>query len=173
MSRRLDFYGTLQQDYSVTGAQDVDTTRASYFAGQAAMMIWSSFILDEMAGLRNDALPTCPECKKDPAFLAKNSGVVTSIQGPSGSEPATFGEVTSWTITADAATDPAKEFVEYMMSDGYEPWIAIAPEGKIPVRAGDQPGVDQLLGRLGRHGRSAWTPRRRCRSSTARRSSTR
>ena len=136
----LDFYGTLQQDYSVTGAQDVDTTRASYFAGQAAMVIWSSFILDEMAGLRNDALPTCPECKKDPAFLANNSGVVTSIQGPSGSEPATFGEVTSWTIAADAATDPSKEFVEYMMSDGYEPWIAIAPEGKIPVRAGSAPG---------------------------------
>jgi len=137
----LEFYGTLQQDYSVSGAQDVDTTRASYFAGQAAMIIWSSFILDEMAGLRNDALPTCPECKKNPAFLAENSGVVTSIQGPSGSEPATFGEVTSWTITADAATDPAKEFVEYMMGDGYEPWIAIAPEGKIPVRAGDSPGA--------------------------------
>ena len=137
----LNFYGTLQQDYSVNGAQDVDTTRASYFAGQAAMLIWSSFILDEMAGLRNDALPTCPECKKDPAFLAKNSGVVTSIQGPSGSEPATFGEITSWTITSDASTDPAKQFIEYMMSTGYEPWIAIAPEGKIPVRAGDKPGA--------------------------------
>jgi multiple sugar transport system substrate-binding protein len=125
----------------VSGAQDVDTTRASYFAGQAAMIIWSSFILDEMAGLRDDALPTCPDCKKNPAFLAENSGVVTSIQGPSGSEPATFGEVTSWTITADSATEPAQQFVEYMMSDGYEPWIAIAPEGKIPVRAGDSPGA--------------------------------
>jgi multiple sugar transport system substrate-binding protein len=137
----LDFYGQLQQDYSVTGAQDVDTTRASYFAGQGAMLIWSSFILDEMAGLRNDALPTCPECADDPAYLAKNSGVVTSIQGPSGTEPATFGEITSWTIPAEASTDPAKEFVEYMMTDGYEPWIAIAPEGKIPVRAGDSPGA--------------------------------
>jgi multiple sugar transport system substrate-binding protein len=135
----LDFYGQLQQNYSVTGAQDVDTTRASYFAGQGAMLIWSSFILDELAGLRNDALPTCAECKDDPAFLAKNSGVVTSIQGPSGSEPATFGEITSWTITADSATDPAKKFVEYMMTDGYEPWIAIAPEGKIPVRSGNSP----------------------------------
>ena len=105
------------------------------------MLIWSSFILDEMAGLRNDALPTCPECGDDPGFLAKNSGVVTSIQGPSGTEPATFGEITSWTIPAEAASDPAKEFVEYMMTDGYEPWIAIAPEGKIPVRAGDSPGA--------------------------------
>jgi multiple sugar transport system substrate-binding protein len=136
----MDFYGTLLTDYSVTGAQDVDTTRASYFAGQAAMLIWSSFILDEMAGLRNDAAPTCPECKDDPAFLAKNSGVLTSLQGPSGSEPATYGEVTSWTITADSATDPAQQFVEYMMTDGYEPWIEIAPEGKIPVRAGAESG---------------------------------
>ncbi len=132
----LSFYGQLINDYSVPGAQDVDTTRASYFAGQAAMFIWSTFVLDEMAGLRNDAMPNCPECKADPAFLAKNTGVVTTIQGPDGSEPAVFGEVTSWTITADSATDPAKQFVEYLLGDGYEPWIAIAPEGKVPVRTG-------------------------------------
>ena len=36
-----------------------------------------------------------------------------------------------------SANDPAKKFVEYMMSDGYEPWLGIAPEGKIPVRTGD------------------------------------
>jgi multiple sugar transport system substrate-binding protein len=137
----LDFYGQLQQDYSVTGAQDVDTTRAAYFAGQGAMLIWSSFILDELAGLRNDALPSCPECKDDPTFLAKNSGVVTSLQGPSGTDPATFGEITSWTIPANAASGPAKKFVEYMFGDGYEPWISIAPEGKIPVRAGETPGA--------------------------------
>jgi multiple sugar transport system substrate-binding protein len=141
----FDFYGQLQQDYSVSGGQDVDTTRASYFAGQAAMIIWSTFILDEMAGLREDALPTCPECKKDPAFLAENSGVVTSIQGPSGSEPAVFGEITSWVIAAESATDPASQFVEYMMNDGYEPWIAIAPEGKVPVRVGDSEGSTNFI----------------------------
>jgi multiple sugar transport system substrate-binding protein len=141
----LDFYGTLQQDYSVTGAQDVDTTRASYFAGQAAMLIWSSFILDELAGLRDDALPSCAECQDDPTFLAKNSGVLTSLQGPSGTDPATFGEITSWTIPAEAATDPAKQFVEYMMNDGYEPWIAIAPEGKVPVRTGDSEGSTNYI----------------------------
>jgi len=136
----FDFYGQLQQNYSVSGGQDVDTTRASYFAGQAAMIIWSTFILDELAGLREDALPTCPECREDPTFLAENSGVVTSIQGPSGSEPATFGEITSWVIPAEAATEPASQFIEYMMTDGYEPWLAIAPEGKVPVRAGDSEG---------------------------------
>jgi len=138
----LDFYGQLMQNYTVSGAQDVDTTRASYFAGQAAMIVWSTFILDEMAGLRNDALPTCPDCKDDPGFLAKNSGVVTSIQGPSASEPSTFGEVTSWAIAAESA-DSSADFVEYMMSDGYEPWIAIAPEGKVPVRSGPESGSTQ------------------------------
>jgi multiple sugar transport system substrate-binding protein len=104
------------------------------------MLIWSSFILDEMAGLRKDALPTCPQCGSDPAFLAKNSGVVTSLQGPSGSDPATFGEVTSWTIPSGSATGSAEKFVNYMMTDGYLPWIKIAPEGKIPVRTGDKAG---------------------------------
>ena len=132
----LAFYGELIQDYSVSGGQDVDTTRASYFAGQAAMTIWSTFILDEMAGLRDDAKPNCPPCRQNPAFLAENSGVVTAIEGPSGSEPAVFGEITSWTITAEAATDSSRQFVEYMFGDGYVPWIAIAPEGKVPVRLG-------------------------------------
>ena len=132
----FEFYGDLVENYSVPGAQDVDTTRASYFAGQAAMIIWSTFILDEMAGLRNDALPNCPECEDDPAFLAKNTGVVTTIEGPDGEGPAVFGEVTSWVITAESSTDPAQQFVEYMFGDGYLPWIAIAPEGKVPVRLG-------------------------------------
>jgi multiple sugar transport system substrate-binding protein len=137
----LEFYGELQQDYSVSGEQDVDTVRAQYFAGKAAMIIWSTFILDELAGLRDDALPTCKECRGDPTFLAKNSGVLSTIAGPSSEEPAVFGEITSWEITADSSTDSAKQFVEYMMSDGYEAWLAIAPEGKVPVRSGtaDEP----------------------------------
>ncbi|HWR85153.1 MAG TPA: bicyclomycin resistance protein, partial [Rhodoglobus sp.] len=132
----FQLYADLVGKYSVPGAQDVDTTRATYFAGDAAMFIWSSFVLDELAGLRNDALPSCPECGADPAFLANNTGVVTAISGPDGGAPAQFGEITSWTITEGSDTENAQAFVEYMMSDGYEPWIAIAPEGKVPVRLG-------------------------------------
>ncbi len=132
------FYGDLVKKYSVPGAQDVDSTRATYFAGKAAMMVWSSFILDEMAGLRNDAKPNCPQCAADPAFLAKNSGIVTAIKGPDGSEPAQFGELTSWTITDGANKSGAKQFVEYMMGDGYLDWLGIAPEGKFPARKGDK-----------------------------------
>jgi multiple sugar transport system substrate-binding protein len=137
----FDFYDRLISDFSVAGAQDVDTTRAAYFAGQSAMVVWSSFILDEMAGLRADALPTCPECTADPAFLARNSGVVTAVAGPDGEGGAQFGEVVSWAITAESQTDAVTEFVTYMMEDGYEQWIGFAPEGKVPTRQGtaDEP----------------------------------
>ncbi|TDD67661.1 extracellular solute-binding protein [Jiangella aurantiaca] len=134
----FEFYGDLVSNYSVSGAQDVDTVRAAYFAGQAAMMVWSTFVLDEMAGLRDDALPSCPECQADPTFLASNSGIVPALQGPDGEEPAQFGQVVSWSIIAESATESASAFVEYMMSDGYIDWMAIAPEGKYPVRAGTE-----------------------------------
>jgi multiple sugar transport system substrate-binding protein len=34
------------------------------------------------------------------------------------------------------ANPKAKDFVTYMMSDGYLPWLGIAPEGKMPARSG-------------------------------------
>ena len=80
----FNFYANLIKESSVAGNQDADTTRATYFAGDAAMVIWSSFLLDELAGLRSDALPTCAQCKKDPLWLAQNTGILTEIQGPSG-----------------------------------------------------------------------------------------
>ncbi|MGH3938047.1 MAG: ABC transporter substrate-binding protein [Pseudonocardiaceae bacterium] len=130
------FYDDLIRNYSVVGAQDSDTTRATYFAGKAAMMIWSSFILDELAGLRADAAPSCPRCVADPRFLVDNTGIVTAISGPDGTAPAQFGEVVSWAVLADASTEPARRFIEYMMSDGYLDWLSFAPEGKFPTRAG-------------------------------------
>lgn len=131
----FDFYGNLMKDYSVAGAQDADTTRATYFAGKAAMTIWSTFLLDEMAGLRNDALPTCPQCKADKQFLAKNTGVVAALKGPDGTEPAAWGEIVSWSLLRDS--DPkTREMVKWMMTDGYLDWLRIAPEGKVPVRNG-------------------------------------
>ena len=133
----LKWYGDVASNYSVEGNQNVDTTRATYFAGRAAMMFWSPFLLDGMAGLRDDTRPACPECKKDPAFLAKNSGLVGPLAGANG-EPAQFGSVSTFNISADANTKAAQALVEYMMSDGYTRWLALSPQGKYPVRRGDK-----------------------------------
>ncbi len=143
--RAFDLYGKLARDSSVRGNQDVDSTRATYFAGKAAMVIWSSFLLDELAGLRNDALPSCAQCRADKAWLAKNSGVVTAIKGPDGQQPSLYGEVVSFAATSAAAKDPSKQFIKYMMSDRYVDWLAIAPEGKVPVRQGPAAGDTAYL----------------------------
>jgi multiple sugar transport system substrate-binding protein len=136
----FDFYVDLIRTASVHSAQDATSTRARYLAGKAAMVIWSSFLLDELAGLSSDARPTCPQCRDDPSFLADHSGIVTAITGPHGTQPSQFGELTSFAITNDASKDAAK-LVEFMMNDGYLDWLALAPEGKVPARTGttDQP----------------------------------
>ena len=132
----LQWYGDLAKNYSVEGAQDVDSTRGTYFAGRAAMMMWSPFLLDGMAGLRADTKPSCKECKKNPAFLAENSGLVGPLTGSAG-EPSQFGSVSTFNISVDAPTEDAQALVEFMMNEGYTSWLALSPQGKYPVRSGD------------------------------------
>jgi multiple sugar transport system substrate-binding protein len=137
------FYDDLIKGGSAKGGQDVDTTRASYFAGKSAMIVWSSFLLDELAGLRNDALPTCAECRSDKRFLSDNSGVVTAISGPDGGEATQFGEISNYVIIKDGNVDGAKQFVEYMLSDGYVDWLAVTPEGRFPARSGTKDNPEE------------------------------
>lgn len=135
-------YHRLAADYGAPGTQSVDSTRATYFAGRSAMIVWSTFLLDELAGLRADALPSCERCAQDPGFLSDNSGIVTALKGPGAAEPAQFGEISSWVVTRTAETAASEKFVQYMMDTGYEGWFGMAPEGKIPVRDGtaEDPG---------------------------------
>ncbi|PUB28943.1 carbohydrate ABC transporter substrate-binding protein (CUT1 family) [Promicromonospora sp. AC04] len=132
----IELYGDLASEFSPEGSQGVESTRSSYFAGQAAMTVWSSFLLDEMAGLREEFTPSCDECADDPGWLAENTGVVPVVEGPSsGGDAAGYVEFVSWGIT-DGADPETTDFVEYMMSDAYVDWLAMAPEGKVPVRTG-------------------------------------
>jgi multiple sugar transport system substrate-binding protein len=144
----LSWYGDIASNYSVEGAQDVDSTRGTYFAGRAAMMFWSPFLLDGMAGLRADTKPTCPQCKKDPAYLAENSGLVGPLAG-SGGEPSQFGQVSTFNISVDAPTEDAQALVEFMMNEGYTRWLALSPQGKYPVRFGDSQDPEKF--------KTAWT----------------
>jgi multiple sugar transport system substrate-binding protein len=119
-----------------TGTQTVDSTRATYFAGRSPMVVWSSYLLGQLPGLRPDVVPNCPQCKHDRSFLSKNSGIATALKGPDAKKSAQFGEITSWATTKTAETAASRTFIEYMMSNGYEDWFGMAPEGKIPVREG-------------------------------------
>ncbi|MEL7299151.1 MAG: extracellular solute-binding protein [Pseudomonadota bacterium] len=130
----LEFYKAIAEA-SPPGELYWDQSRSLYFAGDAAMIIWSPFILDELAGLRDSAPPTIND---DPTSseLASRTGIVTNFSGPSNPDGAAWADIRYFGITADADTDLAMQFVEFSMSDGYTETLAIAPEGKFPVRNG-------------------------------------
>ena len=130
----LEFYRAIAEA-SPEGELYWQQSRELYFAGRAAMIIWSPFILDELAGLRDSAPPTIND---DPTTrdLAAATGIVTNFAGPSNPDGAAWGDVRYFGITADADTEAAMQFVEYSMNEGYTATLAIAPEGKFPVRRG-------------------------------------
>jgi len=130
----LDFYKGIVEA-SPPGELFWKQSRELYFAGQAAMIIWSPFILDELAGLRDSAPPTITD---DPTTnkLASMTGIVTNFGGPSNPDGAAWGDVRYFGITSDADTDTAQAFIKYAMDDGYMQTLSIAPEGKFPVRTG-------------------------------------
>lgn len=135
----LEFYKAIAEA-SPPGDLYWDQSRTLYFSGNAAMIIWSPFILDELAGLRDSAPPTITD---DPTSseLASKTGVVTNFAGPSNPDGAAWGDIRYFGITSDADTDAAMEFVKFSVDDGYGATLSIAPEGKFPVRAGtsDEP----------------------------------
>lgn len=139
----LEFYKAIA-DASPPGDLYWQQSRELYFAGKAAMIIWSPFILDEMAGLR-DAAPVTINDDPTSRELANKTGVVTSFAGPSNPDGAAWGDVRYLGVTMDANTDVAKEFVLFSLDDGYESTLSIAPEGKFPVRRGNSEDGEKFI----------------------------
>jgi len=110
--------------------------RSDYLEGRAAMIIWPSLILDELAGLRDDTPVADPE-------LYGNTGFVSGIVGPNGA--AEYSYVNCFGITIDADTEAAKEWVRYLLSEGYLQWLSMVPEGKLPLWKGTAADHDAFL----------------------------
>ncbi len=130
----LEFYKEIAEA-SPPGDLFWKQSRELYFSGNAAMIIWSPFILDELAGLRDSAPPTINDDPTSSA-LASQTGIVTNFSGPSNPGGAAWGDIRYFGITSDANTNVAAEFVKFSMDEGYGQTLSIAPEGKFPVRAG-------------------------------------
>lgn len=139
----LEFYKAIAKA-SPAGELYWKQSRELYFAGKAAMIIWSPFILDELAGLRDSAPPTIND---DPTSkeLASKTGIVTTLSGPSNPDGAAWGDIRYFGITNDADTDAAIQFVEFSMDEGYLSTLSIAPEGKFPVRRGDGSDAEKFI----------------------------
>ncbi|NLP85291.1 extracellular solute-binding protein [Microbacterium sp. CFH 90308] len=118
---------------SVAGDFDVTSARAAYMNGDAAMLLFSTHILDELAGLDEATPATCPECAEQPAFLAENTEFVTVLGED---DPAQFGAILSYGIPTGANVEAAQQYIEYVLDAGYVDTLAVATEGRIPLRNG-------------------------------------
>jgi multiple sugar transport system substrate-binding protein len=133
MEQTLEFYKTLSR-FGPPGNIYWLHTRIDYLSGRSAMTIWSPYILDELSGLRQDQ-PVVPDmAKNQTGFLAENTGFIPIIKGPHGS--AQYGQMNCLGITRDANIALAKQWVIFLLTDGYLQWLSMAPEGKLPMRKG-------------------------------------
>ncbi len=142
MVQTLEFYKALTR-FTPPGNIYWLQTRMDYLSGRAAMIVWSPFILDELSGLRRDQ-PVVPDIAKgEPGFLAKNTGFVTIIHGPKGS--AQYGQINFLGITKDADKAAAKQWVEFLLTEGYLRWLGMAAEGKLPVCKGTRDDPNRFI----------------------------
>lgn len=139
----LNLYKTLV-DASPEGNLFWEQSRELYMAGQAAMVVWSPAILDELAGLR-DEVPVTALADPTSADLAKRTGFVTRLSGPSNPEGSGWASSSNWGVTVDADFDAATQFVEYVLNDGYLTWLSLAPELLFPARRGTPEEPDRFV----------------------------
>ena len=132
----LDYYRELINLYSPSDVQTDISALNAYLAGRTAMIIVPSSVLPQLAGLDPLFQPRCPDCTSAD-FLVEVSGIETTITGRSEfSREATFSELTYLGITRSAQTDHAIAFAEYWLGDGYEKWLEVDSERKVPLRLG-------------------------------------
>ncbi len=128
MVEALEFYKKLAS-YTPPGNYYWKHTRLYYLVGRTPQIFWSPFILDELAGAREDINVGVKD-------LPAKTKVETTLNGPRGS--AGYISLNGYGITSSGQTDNAKEFIRFMMSDGYVRFFQMDPLGKFPLLKGTQ-----------------------------------
>lgn len=127
LARALEFYGVLAA-HGPPGNCYWREARKYYLSGRAAMIFYSPYIIDDIAGLVEEHRPI--------AGLAANTDFVSVLRGPDGRE-ASYGQVVSLGIARTGNEERrslAKQWVSYLLSDGYLAICNMSPGGKVPVR---------------------------------------
>ena len=126
----LDFYFSIISQYSPLGVQTDTSTRNAYLEGRAGLIMTPPTLLLDIAGLGTDK-PSCAECASQPDFLQQNSAFLTTV-GTNGS----YSDLTVLGITSVAPPETAVSFATYFFNEGYEQWLAVESERKVPLRWG-------------------------------------
>ena len=119
------FYKKLA-DYGPPGHNFWRQARQNYLTGRAAMIFYSPYIIDDIAGLVEDQDVAVEELPKKTGFVATITGLHA--------DKASYGQVVSLGILKGADTKASQEWVKFLLTDGYARWCFMTPGGKTPVR---------------------------------------
>jgi multiple sugar transport system substrate-binding protein len=127
MVEALEWYTSLQ-DCAMPGPQYWRGAREAYELDQAAMLFYSTYIMDDLVD--GSGLEAGGQVEITVADLALKTGFAPTMKGPNGS--ASYGQLVTLGIMQGA--DPqAQEVIEFFLTEGYQDVLALAPFGKVPV----------------------------------------
>ena len=126
MVESLDFYTSLQK-CAAPGPNYWSQARQFYITGQSPMLFYSTYVMDDLAGLQKGVEPTVKG-------LSTNTGFAPSMIGKSG-DKATYGTLVVNVVFKGANSEATTKFLKYMLDgQNYIDILFLAPNGKIPVR---------------------------------------
>ncbi|MCD6494496.1 extracellular solute-binding protein [Candidatus Bipolaricaulota bacterium] len=139
MIAALKFYTDLQRA-AVPGPQYWRGAREAYELGQAGMLFYSTYIMDDL--VEGSGLEAGGNVQIPIADLPGKTGFAPKMVGPNGS--ASYGQLVTLGIMEGADT-AAQKVVEYFLTgQNYQDILALAPFGKVPVLKSAVDGWKQL-----------------------------
>lgn len=124
MKEALEWYAMMIREYGPPGYLDWRETNQYYLTDRVAIAVYSSYLLGDIAGVRDREWVPIED-------LPSKTGIVAKLNGPKLS--GTYGEMYTLAILKEANPE-TKQWVEFLMSDGYVRWLFMAVYGKAPVR---------------------------------------
>ncbi len=128
MVAALSFYTALQ-DCATPGPQYWRGAREAYEYDQAAMLFYSTYIMDDLVD--GSGLESGGSAELATADLAAKTGFAPMMEGPNGS--ASYGQLVTLGIF-NGADPAAQDVIKFFLDEGYQDVLSLAPFGKVPVR---------------------------------------
>jgi len=124
MVQAIDWYAMMLREYCPPGYIDWREANQYYLTDRIAMTIYSSYLLGDIAGVRDREWAPIEGLPSKTGISAKMNG--SKLSG-------TYGEMYTLSILKGANPE-VKKWAEFLMSDGYVRWLFMAVYGKAPVR---------------------------------------
>jgi len=121
----LQFYKQLIK-YSPPGNNYWREAQRYYLTGRAAMIFYSNYIADDIAGLAEQHSPVVEN-------LARNTGFVPILRQDPNDTGASYGQIVTLALSRTADVEASKRWIMYLMHQEYLRLINMAPGGKIPM----------------------------------------